>query len=145
MAHSSLHFSVGWVVGSLCSLPLSRRMLRKGRRLSAAFRVWFVVSYAVGIYAAFPGILRRLGVQDAVCDGWWMNVFLLYPFLNEVKPGAVTMGPIVMGACLGLQYAALVAAVWYVKRSRQHGGGGGNTDLHGRTRTGRGLRGGGGR
>jgi len=120
MAHSTLHFSVGMVAGSVFTLPPLLRSWNGGARLSPLFSRWFAAAYALGIYAVIPGILRRLGVPDAVCDGWWMNVFLLYPWINQVKPGAITMGPMVLGACLGSQYVLLVAALaWRMRRQTQ--------------------------
>lgn len=118
MAHSTLHFTMGWMVGSALSAPAVRHAWKTGSTLSPAFRRWFALSYLVGIYAVVPGVLRRLGVADAICDGWWMNVFVLYPLVNGWKSGAVTMGPLVLGACLGAQYIILVAAVWRARHSR---------------------------
>jgi len=111
MAHSTLHFSLGWMAGTAFAAPALLRAWISGRRLSPHFRRWFLASYLSGIYAVTPGILRRIGVPDGICDGWWMNVFVLYPLVNAWKSGAVTMGPLVLGACLGIQYVALVAAV----------------------------------
>jgi len=116
MAHSTLHFSLGWLVGTAASAPAFCRAWMANYRLSPFFRRWFLRSYLIGIYAVIPGILRRMGVPDAICDGWWMNVFVLYPLVNRWKHGAVTLGPLVLGACLGAQYVILVAAVWRARR-----------------------------
>ncbi len=123
MAHSTLHFSLGMVIGSAAAAPRLMRALAGREKLSDAFRFWFGASYAAGLFAAFPGVLRRFGVPDAVCDGWWMNVFILYPLLNELKPGGMTMGPLVMGALMGCQYIALVAALaWCLRRQKSAAG-----------------------
>jgi hypothetical protein len=119
MAHSTLHFSAGWILGSIFTAPSLARAWAGRQHLSLRFRNWFLVSYAMGIYAVMPGILRRLGVPDAVCDGWWMNIFVLYPLINDIKRGAVTSGPLMLGACLGFQYVLLVAAVWRCRRRGQ--------------------------
>jgi hypothetical protein len=109
-------------VGSLFTVPpLLTAWLRKAP-LASQFSRWFIASYAVGVYATIPGILRRLGAPDSLCDGWWMNVFLFYPWINEVKPGAETMGPLVLGACLGGQYLLLLCALtWRLSQNRREG------------------------
>ena len=117
MAHSTLHFAVGMVVGSACTVPPLLSAWARQHPLHPPFARWFLSSCAVGLYAALPGLLRHLGVPDAVCDSPWMNVFLLYHEINVVKPGAVTSGPLIMGAILGGQYALLIAALLW---RRQH-------------------------
>jgi hypothetical protein len=111
MAHSTLHFAAGMAVGSAVTLPPLLIAWARGEQLSRHFTRAFAASYAAGVYAVVPAILRNLGVPDAVCDGRWMNVFLLYPWINAVKPGATTMGPLVLGACLAAQYGMLILAL----------------------------------
>ncbi|MDA0991434.1 MAG: hypothetical protein O3A51_11870 [Verrucomicrobia bacterium] len=122
MAHSTLHFTIGALVGSGLALPTLCRAWFAKRPWSFAFKRWFVWSAVWGTVAVLPGLLRRLGVPDAICDGPWMNICLLYPWINSVKPGGETMGPLMLGAFLGCQYLALVAALaWMQRRSaRQH-------------------------
>ena len=117
MAHSALHFSFGMAVGSIFTIPaLLKAWLRK-TRLSPQFSRWFIASYAAGVYAIVPGILRRLGAPDSFCDGWWMNLFLFYPWMNDLKPGAETMGPLVLGTCMGGQYLLLLCALaWQLRQ-----------------------------
>ncbi|MDA0578132.1 MAG: hypothetical protein O3B24_08535 [Verrucomicrobia bacterium] len=113
MAHSTLHFAAGLAIGSAAALPPLLCAWHRGQQLAPAFARWFAIGYATGTFAVVPAILRNLGVPDAICDGPWMNVFLLYPWMNAVKPGAVTMGPLVLATILGAQYALLIAAlVW---------------------------------
>ena len=119
MAHSTLHFSFGMVIGSLFALPAYFGAWLKERRPSIFFKQWILWSYAAGTYAVIPGILRRCGVDDAICDAAWMNVFLLYPWMNAVKPGAETMGPLVLGALLGGQYLVLLFALAGALRRRR--------------------------
>jgi hypothetical protein len=45
-----------------------------------------------------------------------MNIFVIYPILNDIKPGGITLGPLLLGACLGTQYLLLVAALWHTRR-----------------------------
>ena len=98
--------------------PLVRGWLRRDK-LAARFRTWFLLSYGVGFYATIPGVLRWMGAPDAFCDGWWMNVFLFYPLINILKPGAMTSGPLALGACFAVQYALLLMAVKSYSRGRR--------------------------
>jgi len=127
VAHSALHFSFGMIVAAAFSLPPLLRRWRRNGTLARHFRSWLLFSYGLGIYATVPGILRRLGIPDAVCDGWWMNLFLLYPLINIVKPGAMTMGPLVLGFCFAAQYSLLFMAVR--RLTRRKGGGSGSSVL----------------
>ncbi|MCE9614020.1 MAG: hypothetical protein K8T26_07055 [Lentisphaerae bacterium] len=119
MAHSTLHFAVGMALGTAVSLPPLIADWTRRRPLAPRFARWFVVSYATGTYAVIPAILRQLGVHDAICDGPWMNVFLLYPWMNAVKPGAVTSGPLALGALLGFQYLLLILAIAWTRHRPQ--------------------------
>lgn len=111
MAHSTLHFATGMLVASAAALPRLVRAWRGGLALADRFAAWFILSFGLGIFAVTPALLRRLGVSPGFCDGWWMNVFLFYPLMNKAKPGAETMGPMVLGACFACQYFALLAAL----------------------------------
>lgn len=119
MAHSSLHFAFGMSLGSLVTVPPLLCAWARREPLSAKFRNWFLASYAAGSFAVIPGVMRRLGVSDAVCDGWWMNIFLLYPAINHIKDGGMTMGPLLMGGILGVQYLALIIALAVQLRRQQ--------------------------
>ena len=120
MAHATLHFSFGIVIGSCFALPALIKAWLGKLRGSDFFGRWLLLSYAAGIFAVVPGILRRLGGPDPICDGKWMNGFLLYPWINAIKPGAQTMGPLVLGALLGTQYLAILAALaWTLRRNRR--------------------------
>jgi hypothetical protein len=116
MAHSSLHFALGMAAGAAASArPLLRAWLRD-EPVSGPFRRWFLTSLAGGTFAVFPSILGRLGVPPPVCESPLMNVFLLHHWIDRVKPGATTMGPILLGAAFAAQYALLVLAVFRAGR-----------------------------
>ena len=111
MAHSALHFSLGMLIGSAVSLPPLFRAWFAGRKLARSFAVWILLSAALGILALAPGLLRRIGVPDAACDGWWMNLFVFYPALNKLLHGGTIYGVAAILACFTLQYALLLAAL----------------------------------
>ncbi len=119
MAHSTLHFAAGLALGSAATLPPLLKAWARGNTLAPQFARMFAISYATGIYAVIPAILRHLGVPDAICDAPIMNIFLLYPWINIVKPGAITSGPLILGALLGMQYAILLLALIWVKRGQK--------------------------
>ena len=111
MAHSALHFSLGMAVASLFCLPSLLRAWRARARLAAPFLKWILLTWALGIYAVIPGILRRLGAAEAVCDGEWMNIFLFYPALNALIPRGTILGIFAIALAFSLQYFILVAAI----------------------------------
>jgi hypothetical protein len=108
MAHSTFHFSLGLAVGMLALLPgLLGRMKRK-ERLSPAVARWLFVAYSIGMFAIVPNLLRRVGIPDAVCTGWWMNIFLFHPLIDRVKDGGVLIAEVMVLGCFGLQYLLIL-------------------------------------
>ncbi len=120
MMHSTLHFSLGMVVGTaLTCRPLLDAWQRKAP-VAAHLRRWLVIAYGLGVYAIVPNLLRRAlgGVANRiavspheVCEAWFMNIFLLSPLLNRLVQGGTIYGPFVMGSLMLSQYATLLLAV----------------------------------
>ncbi len=111
MMHSTLHFSLGMVVGTaLTCRPLLDAWQRKAP-VAAHLRRWLVIAYGLGVYAIVPNLLRRAGVPHEVCEAWFMNIFLLSPLLNRLVQGGTIYGPFVMGSLMLSQYATLLLAV----------------------------------
>lgn len=121
MAHVTLHFSFGIAVVSTLML---RRMIvrwRNGKPMAATLKRWLIWSYTAGIYASIPSLLRQLGVSDAICNGWWMNVFLFYALIKRLFTfGGMPLGALTLGLCFSVQYAVLLAAIIRTCRP-QHG------------------------
>lgn len=116
MAHATLHFTVGMAAGTVIAAPYLISSVWRGRALAGPFRFWLLASYAGGIYAVVPALLRRLGMSEAICSGWSMNIFLFHPWITQVKPGGETMGPLLLGAMLAFQYWTLILALAWRKR-----------------------------
>jgi hypothetical protein len=111
MMHSTLHFSVGMLLGTaLTCRPLLAAWKRNGG-LAAPLRRWLVVAYGLGVYAVVPNLLRRAGAPHDTCEAWIMNLFLGSPTLNRMMQGGAITGPFVMGALIAAQYALLLRAV----------------------------------
>ncbi len=118
MMHSTLHFSLGMVVGTALTY---RPLLDAWRRRTATaphLRRWLVVAYGLGVYAIIPNLLRRAGVPHSVCEAWFMNIFLLSPALNRLVQGGTIYGPFVMGLFVVSQYLTLLWALKRAQRSR---------------------------
>ena len=92
MMHSTLHFSLGMVVGT----ALTYRPL-----LDAWHRQTTLA----------PHLLRRAGVAHDLCEAWFMNIFLLSSALNRLVQGGTIYGPFVMGTLITAQYALLLRAL----------------------------------
>jgi len=116
--HSTLHFSVGMVVGTaLTYRPLLEAWRRKAP-VAAHLRRWLVVAYGLGVYAIVPNLLRRAGVAHEVCEAWFMNIFLLSPAFNRLIQGGTIYGPLVMGSIIVSQYLTLLRALTRAFSSR---------------------------
>ena len=73
---------------------------------------------ALGAYAWIPGLLMHLGLPRAFCTGWWMNVFLLHPWVDRFKHGQEILGGVMLLGTMGVPYLFLVACVWRARRLR---------------------------
>lgn len=116
MAHTALHFSMGMGIATAVSLRPLVRAWTERRGLAAATARWLALSYALGFYAIVPSLLSRAGCAPELCRGWWMNIFLLHPWLTALKPGGTVFGPLALLACFALQYLFLLACVRRVSR-----------------------------
>lgn len=116
MAHSTIHFAFGMVLGSYGPVRALLRSRTAGQPLAAGFRRWLLLSYALGAVAVIPNLLRRAGVPGAVCEGWWMNVFLLHHLLDIPPFTGRRVGEFLIAALFLLQYTALLGAIRYARR-----------------------------
>jgi len=111
VAHSAIHFAVGMAVGSaVAARPLARAWF-SGGAIAGRLAQWLALSYALGLYAVVPALLRRAGVPAWVCEGWWMNVFLLHPLITALMAGGSVVGPTVLGMSIASQYTVLLVAL----------------------------------
>lgn len=110
MAHSILHFAVGVGVGTALYLPRMVRATVEGPVAGIAAR-WIATAYAAGGLAVLPSILRHAGVPEPFVTGWWMNVFVGFPWLERTVVGGMLMGETLLLLCGAVQYGLLVLAI----------------------------------
>ena len=110
MAHFCFHFACGLSVGMLLWSPPIVRALRAGEGIARHLGRWIVFSYALAIAAIIPTLLAAIGVPEAFCRGWWMNIFLLHPLLDHWLTGEKLTGELLIVGWVAIQYASLVAA-----------------------------------
>ena len=122
MMHSTLHFSLGMLVGTALTCRPLLAAWKRGARVAPRLRRWLVVAYGLGLYAIVPNLLRRAGVAHAVCEGWLMNIFLFSPALNRLMQGGTISGPFIMGALVAAQYVILLQAVRRTTRQTRRPG-----------------------
>jgi len=108
---SNLHFAGGLLIGTVWRLARLLRAWRAREKLAGHFRAWLLAAYGLGLWAVVPNLLRRAGLPEAACNAWWMNVFLLHPFVNGVASGGRLIGRFSIALVFVLQYAMLVAAI----------------------------------
>ena len=111
MAHTAMHFAIGLAVGTVALLPSLAKTARRGEKLAPAFARWIGLSWALGVLAIVPNVLRALGLPEAFCAGWWMNIFFLHPLADRLKSGGMLVGELAVAACLSLQYLLLLTAL----------------------------------
>jgi hypothetical protein len=108
MAHSIFHFGIGTLLGALCGLPYMLARLRSEGRSAPAALSWLGLSFAAGIFAIVPAILMNLGLPESIGRGWWMNIFLLHPLIDNFKEGGLLWGQLLVLLTFILQYTCLL-------------------------------------
>ena len=122
MAHSTMHFAIGLAVGTAALLPSVVKAARRGDKLAPPFARWIGIALALAMFAVVPNLLRSSGVPDAICSGWWMNVFLFHPLADRLKQGGMLIGELGIALILTFQYVLLLAALRRALGSRANRG-----------------------
>ena len=117
-AHITLHFALGIATGTAIILPLLVRTLRLRRPLAPVCTRWIAWSYAIGVWAVMPSILRRLQIPETICSHPVMNIFLLHPLIDWLRPGGMLIGELGIVFFFALQYACLVGGIFRADRYR---------------------------
>jgi hypothetical protein len=111
MAHSALHFTAGFVVGSLVAARPVLAAWRKGP-LARPLGRWLLTAYGLGLFATVPSLLHWMGVPLSVCRAWWMNLFLFHPLLTALRPGGMIAAAPALLLCFLLPYGAILLALF---------------------------------
>lgn len=119
MAQSTLHFSAGMLAGTICIIRRLLENLRTRKPLSGIIGKWIILSYTLGIYAAFPAILRRLGLPQSLTDGWWSNIFIFYHLIEKLHLPSIALGELLSASIFAAQYAVILFAIYQLERNRQ--------------------------
>ena len=119
MAHSAVHFAFGMSIGTILSMPQLIKTWWREQPASRTTAQWLILSWSLGILAILPGLLRRAGLPNTFCDGWWMNICLFYPLINILKSGGFILGLIGITFLFFLQYSTIMVAI-IKTRKRQH-------------------------
>ncbi len=115
-AHLVIHLAAGMILGALISSRALFRAWKQRGPYAAAVRRWMFMTYAGGLFAAIPSLLRRLGTPDMICDGWWMNIFVAYPAINTVVHGGLLIGEGLLSMLLMAQYLVMMTILWQLKQ-----------------------------
>jgi len=119
MAQSTLHFSFGMILGTLVALPSVWRAWHQGRHVARFAARWCLLSYALGLYAVCPAIIRRLIGGPALGSGPWWNLFLFYPLLDRLQLPSILGGELAAAAVFMLQYSVIMLAIRRGRRQDQ--------------------------
>ena len=120
-AHAYLHFAFGLVAGTLIAVrPLGKRWVER-RALYPGFAWWFCLSYGLGLWAVLPSLARNAGLPEIWLRGWWMNIFLLHPLVDRLRPGGMLIGQMLICGIVTLQYGGLTLTVLACRgKKRRH-------------------------
>lgn len=99
------------VLGTLVALPPVWRAWRQGRPVAHRIARWCLLSYALGLYAVLPAIIRRLADDPQIGSGPWWNLFLFYPLFDHLQLPSIAGGELAIAALFGLQYSVIVLAI----------------------------------
>ena len=116
MAHAALHFSVGMALGLALAAPRLRAAWQTGKDVAPAVLRGLTASWGLGVFAIVPSLMRYVGIPSSCCEGWWMNVFLLHPWMNAHLPPLTLVGSAAFVGCFALQYVGVLAALFRVRR-----------------------------
>lgn len=111
MAQSTLHLSVGMLLGSLIALPQVRRAWRDGLPVAQAIGRWCLLAYSLGLYATLPAIIRRMIHTPEGLSGPWWNVFLFYPLIERLELPSILLGELAAAGLFALQYIVILLAI----------------------------------
>lgn len=99
------------VAGMTVLTPLLHRNWQSGRRLTPSVMRWLLTSWGAGIWAVIPSLLHYAGLPESFSGGWWMNLFMFHPLINQHGPHATIIGAALMVVTFILQYTVIVAAI----------------------------------
>lgn len=111
MASTPLHFAIGAATGMVLAAPQLRIAWQSRSGLASATKTWLITSWACGIAASLPSLLKYAGVHETITTGFWMNIFFLHPLINSVVPQNYLVGGAAMGLCFTIQYTWLLLAI----------------------------------
>ncbi len=111
MAQSTLHFSIGMLVGSLLGAPGLWRARHSAQRIAPRFARLFAYAYGLGLFAMLPSIFRRIGMAETALHAGWMNVFLFYPLIERIEAPTIVLGELLIGALFAMHYLLLLLAI----------------------------------
>jgi hypothetical protein len=116
MASTPLHFAIGAATGMVLAAPQLRTAWQSRSGLASATKTWLLASWACGIAASLPSLLKYAGVPETITTGFWMNIFFFHPLTNSILPQNYLAGGVAMGLCFTIQYTLLLLAIHRTQR-----------------------------
>ncbi len=117
MASSTLHFSVGMLLGSLFTIPAVVHAWHQKGPVAYPLVKWCLLSILFGIYAVIPAIVRRIGDSPETGSHAVWNLFIFYPVIERLHLPGILAGELICIAIFSLQYATILLAIL---RARKH-------------------------
>jgi hypothetical protein len=119
-AHVYFHFALGLLLGGFISFKKVLETCYHRRPLSPALAWWIGSTYCGGLFAIVPSVCRMAQLPEAFCRGWWMNIFVLHPLVDQWMAGrGLLIGELLIIAIFGSQYMVILLAIIAARRKNR--------------------------
>lgn len=119
-AHVYLHFSLGLLLGAFISFKGVLRSWSLRQPLAKPIGWWILCTYCGGFFAIIPSVCRLAHLPEAFCRGWWMNLFVLHPLVDQLMAGrGLLVGELLIVGIFGMQYMVIILTIIAVKRKKR--------------------------
>lgn len=116
MTHSTLHFAIGLVIGTIGGLPWIWHRIIMRQPVAHMMKRWILISWILAFIAIFPNLLRQIGVSENIISSSWMNVFLFHTTIARLNAGGIVRGGVCIVFCFVLQYSSILIAINRIRR-----------------------------
>ena len=116
--HSTLHFAIGAGLATSALLPGTVNAIRNNAKSAGRIGFMILASYALGLLAVIPNLLRQIGLPEGVCTSPFMNFFLLHPLFDKIISGGMLIGELAIILFFALQYSLLLTAIKNIRKRK---------------------------
>ncbi|MDT8390799.1 MAG: hypothetical protein RRC34_09865 [Lentisphaeria bacterium] len=119
-AHVYFHVALGMILGAVIGFKPVLESWYHRRRLAQSLGRWILWTYVGGTFAIAPSLCRMVHLPEAFCRGWWMNIFVFHPLVDQLmdKRGLL-IGELLIVGMFGTQYLTLLTAIFHAGKRKE--------------------------